>query len=104
MAPEYKEIDAHIRVHLRDGVTDAELWNLTDSYLSAKGVGIGEKVRPDELMARLQALPGVLRVSSVEFRTSAAGCYQNAGGEIHLPRIGIACLRSFRLERTSVEF
>ncbi len=68
------------------------------------GVGIGGLISPGELMARLQAVPGVLRVYSVDLRTGAAGCYQNAGGEIRLPRCGIACLRNLQLERTSAAF
>ena len=102
--PEYKEIDAVIRLQAGDGVDTEQIQRLTADYLSADGVGIGGLISPGELMARLQALPGVLRVRSVDLRTGAAGCYRNSGGEIQLPPCGIACLRNLKLERTSVAF
>lgn len=101
--PEYKEIDAVIWLQARDGVEIEQLRRLTEDYLSANGVGIGGLISPGELMARLQAVPGVLRVRGVDLRTGAAGCYQNSSGEIQLPRCGIACLRTLRLERMSVD-
>lgn len=102
--PEYKEIDAVIRIQAGDGVDMDEIRRLTAEYLSADGVGIGGLISPGELMVRLQAVPGVLWVRGVDLRTGSAGCYQNTGGEIQLPPCGIAWLRDLRLERTSVAF
>ena len=102
--PEYKCIDAVIRLEAGDGVETEQIRRLTAQYLSADGVGIGGLISPGELMARLQAIPGVLRVRGVDLRTGAAGCYQNSSGEIQLPRCGIAYLRELRLERISVSF
>ena len=102
--PEYKCVDAVIRLEAGDGVQTEQIRRLTAQYLSADGVGIGGLISPGELMARLQAIPGVLRVRSVNLRTGAAGCYQNSSGEIQLPRCGIAYLRELRLERISVSF
>ena len=102
--PEYKQIDVVIRLHARDGVQTSQVRHLVEQYLSADGIGIGGLISPGEMMARLQALAGVLRVRSVNLRTSDAGCYQNSSGEIQLPRCGIACLRNLQLEQMPVEF
>jgi len=100
--PEYKRIDAVIWLDARDGVEETQIRSLTAKYLSADGVGIGGLINLGELMAQLQAVPGILRVRGVDLRTDDAGCYQNSSGEIQLPHCGIACLRKLRLERTSV--
>ena len=104
VAPEYKEIDAVIRLQAGESVDQTQIRRLVETYLSAEGVGIGGQISPGELMVQLQAVPGVLRVRGVDLRTNAAGCYQNSSGEIRLSRCGIACLRELRLELTPAEF
>ena len=65
--------------------------------------GIGGPLRAGEVAARVQAAPGVLRVREVDLRTSSAGCYQNAEGDIRLPRRGIPHLKELRVTCLPVE-
>ena len=56
-----------------------------------------------EIAALVQAAPGVLQVRRVDLRTTAPGCYQNADGDIRLPRQAIPRLRELQVERLPVE-
>jgi len=81
----------------------AFLATCTCSGTAADGAGIGGPIRPGEAAARLQALPGVLQVVSVDLRAPGPGCYQDAFGDIRIPRHAIPCLKELRLERIPEE-
>ena len=44
-----------------------------------------------------------LSIIRVDLRTTAPGCYQNADGDIRLPRQAIPRLRELQVERLPVE-
>ncbi len=83
-----------------EGVEEALEASLRD-YLARSG--IGGTLRAGDVAARVQAAPGVLRVREVDLRTSSAGCYQNAEGDIRLPRRGIPHLKELRVTCLPVE-
>ena len=83
-----------------EGVEEALEASLRD-YLARSG--IGGTLRAGDVAARVQAAPGVLRVPEVDLRTSSAGCYQNAEGDIRLPRRGIPHLKELRVTCLPVE-
>ena len=83
-----------------EGVEEALEASLRN-YLARSG--IGGTLRAGDVAARVQAAPGVLRVREVDLRTSSAGCYQNAEGDIRLPRRGIPHLKELRVTCLPVE-
>ena len=99
--PVYVELT--VRVSLRgseDGV-ERTLEEALRSFL--EGCGIGGVLRAGDIAALVQAAPGVLQVRRVDLRTTAPGCYQNADGDIRLPRQAIPRLRELQVERLPVE-
>lgn len=99
--PVYVELT--VRVSLRgseDGV-ERTLEETLRSFL--EGCGIGGVLRAGDIAALVQAAPGVLQVRRVDLRTTAPGCYQNADGDIRLPRQAIPRLRELQVERLPVE-
>ena len=99
--PVYVELT--VRVSLRgseDGV-ERTLEEALRSFL--EGCGIGGILRAGDIAALVQAAPGVLQVRRVDLRTTAPGCYQNADGDIRLPRQAIPRLRELQVERLPVE-
>jgi predicted phage baseplate assembly protein len=103
IAPVYEEVYASVRLQGTETVTEETVRRLAEDYLSAAGAGIGGPVRPEELAARLQAMPGVLRVRQVDLRAPGPGCYQDASGDIRLARHAIPVLRELKLERIPEE-
>lgn len=99
ISPVYEDVYATVRIKGRETVTVRAVQELLESYLSASDAGIGGPVRPGEVAARLQAMPGVLQVLSVDLRAPGPGCYQDAFGDIRLPRHAIPFLRELKLER-----
>ena len=99
--PVYVELT--VRVSLRgseDGV-ERTLEEALCSFL--EGCGIGGVLRAGDIAALVQAAPGVLQVRRVDLRTTAPGCYQNADGDIRLPRQAIPRLKELQVERLPVE-
>ena len=99
--PVYVELT--VRVSLRgseDGV-ERTLEEALRSFL--EGCGIGGVPRAGDIAALVQAAPGVLQVRRVDLRTTAPGCYQNADGDIRLPRQAIPRLKELQVERLPVE-
>lgn len=99
--PVYVELT--VRVSLRgseDGV-ERTLEEALRSFL--EGCGIGGVLRAGDIAALVQAAPGVLQVRRVDLRTTAPGCYQNADGDIRLPRQAIPRLKELQVERLPVE-
>ena len=101
--PAYEDVYATVRLKGRDAVTQQAVRDVLERYLSADGAGIGGPIRPGEAAARLQALPGVLQVVSVDLRAPGPGCNQDAFGDIRIPRHAIPCLKELRLERIPEE-
>ncbi len=99
ISPAYEDVYATVRLKGRETVTQEAVRSLFERYLSAEGAGIGGPVRPGELAARLQAMPGVLQILGVDLRAPGPGCYQDASGDIRLPRHAIPFLRELKLER-----
>lgn len=97
--PAYEDVYATVRIKGRDSITRQAVHSLLERYLSAEDAGIGGPVRPGEVAARLQAMPGVLQVLSVNLRAPGPGCYQDSFGDIRLPRHAIPFLRELKLER-----
>lgn len=95
--PVYQEMDAEISIRGGESVRQDVVRALVENYLAQDG-GIGGTIRPSELIARLQALPGVGLVSKLDIRPVQPGCYQNSFGDIQLPKCGVACLRGLKLE------
>ena len=100
ISPAYEDVYAAVKLKGRENVTQEAVRQLLERYLSAEDAGIGGPVRPGELAARLQAMPGVLQVLRVDLRAPGPGCYQDASGDIRLPRHAIPFLRELKLERT----
>lgn len=103
VSPVYADIDVAISLRSGEEVMESAIEQALRSYLSVDQVGIGGTVRPDDIAALIQAVPGVLQVRQTTVRTLSAGCYQNADGDICLPRRGIACLHGLKIEKLSVE-
>lgn len=101
--PVYQGVLASVRLTAREAVSKAAIRGVVEWYLSADGAGIGGVLRPGELSARLQAIPGVLRVARADLRAPGPGCYQNTAGEIHLPPCTIPCLQELELILTPAE-
>ena len=80
---------------------DSDLEEALRSFL--EGCGIGGVLRAGDIAALVQAAPGVLQVRRVDLRTTAPGCYQNADGDIRLPRQAIPRLKELQVERLPVE-
>jgi len=101
--PAYQGVLASVRLTAREAVSEAAIRGVAERYLSADGAGIGGVLRPGELSARLQAIPGVLRVARADLRAPGPGCYQNTAGEIQLPPCTIPCLQKLELILTPAE-
>ena len=65
--------------------------------------GIGGTLRAGDVAACVQAVPGVLQVREVDLHAVSPGCYQNAEGDIRLPRQAIPRLKTLQVERLPVE-
>lgn len=101
--PAYQGVLVSVRLTAREAVSEAAIRGVTKRYLSADGAGIGGILRPGELSARLQAVPGVLRVARADLRAPGPGCYQNTAGEIRLPLCTIPYLQELELILTPAE-
>lgn len=56
-----------------------------------------------DIAALVQSAPGVLQVREVDLRVPSPGCYQNAEGDVRLPRRAIPRLKALRVEKLPVE-
>ena len=92
-------VDVNLSVSLRGGEEDleGELERRVRAWLEDNGVGAGDAA------ALVQGVPGVLQVREVDLRSPSPGCYQNADGDIRLPRRAIPRLRELRVERLPLE-
>lgn len=103
VAPVYVEIDLTLSVRVSGSGTEEALRETMQSYLRREKLGIGAVLRADDVLAQVQAVPGVLQVRDVDLRTTSPGCYQNSYGDIQIPKRGIPHLRSLAIECLPME-
>ncbi|HIY21923.1 MAG TPA: baseplate J/gp47 family protein [Candidatus Flavonifractor merdigallinarum] len=96
-------VDVNLSVVLRGGEEnlEAELEKRVRTYLEQNG--IGAPLRAGDIAALVQSAPGVLQVREVDLRVPSPGCYQNAEGDVRLPRRAIPRLKALRVEKLPVE-
>ena len=96
-------VDVNLSVSLRGGEEDleGELERRVRAWLEDNGVGA--PLLAGDAAALVQGVPGVLHVREVDLRSPSPGCYQNADGDIRLPRRAIPRLRELRVERLPLE-
>lgn len=98
VAPVYVDIDVTVSLRGGEDTPEAALERALRDYLSVEGIGIGGTVRPADISALVQSAPGVLQVRRTTVRSPGALCRRTAGGDLCLPRRGIACLRRLKIE------
>ena len=97
VAPVYADLYLTASVRAGEPGEEALLREKLRSYL-IRDVGVGGMIRPGDVAALLQSLPGVIQVMNVDLSAPNPGCYQNMDGEIHLPRCALAILKELRVE------